>query len=86
MFFKEYPISFLTVCSLTDFALVVLKLLMFKVCGIIGISKIELFNYSSNERVNGTSLLLSSMCIIILSDKDLIKLALFFTKKKLANK
>ena len=39
------------VCRLKDFALVVLKLLKFKVCGIIGISKIEFFNYSGNERV-----------------------------------
>ena len=30
----------------------VLKLLMFKVCGIIGISKIEFFNFSGAERVN----------------------------------
>ena len=30
---------------------VVLELLMFKVCGIIGISKIKFFNFSSNERV-----------------------------------
>ena len=40
------------VCSLIDFALVVLKLLMFKVCEIIGISKIEFFNLSDAERVN----------------------------------
>ena len=39
------------VCRLIDFAFVVLKSLMFKVCGIIGISRIELFNYSGNERV-----------------------------------
>ena len=36
------------VCSLIDFALVVLRLLMFKICGIIGI---EFFNYFGNERV-----------------------------------
>ena len=35
---------------LIDFALVVLKLLMFKVCGIIGISKIEFINFSGTER------------------------------------
>ena len=35
---------------LIDFALVVLKLLMFKVCGIIGTSKIEFFNFSGKER------------------------------------
>ena len=39
------------VCKLIDFALVVLKLLMFKVCVIIGISKIEIFNFSGTERV-----------------------------------
>ena len=39
------------VCRLIDFGLVVLKLLMFKVCGIAGISKIEFFNFSGNERV-----------------------------------
>ena len=50
-FFKEYSISFLMVCRLTDFVLVVLKLLMFKVCGIIDISKIEFFSFSATERV-----------------------------------
>ena len=50
-FFKQYSISFLMVCRLIDFALVVLKLLMFKVCGIIGISKTEFFNFSGTERV-----------------------------------
>ena len=39
------------VCSLIDFAFVVLKILMLKVCGIIGISKIEFFNFSGTERV-----------------------------------
>ena len=39
------------ICRLIDFALVVLELLMFKVCGIIGISKIEFFNFSGTERV-----------------------------------
>ena len=38
-------------CGLIEFALVVLKLLMFKVCGIIGISKIEFFYFSGTERV-----------------------------------
>ena len=38
-------------CRLIDFALVVLYLMMFKVGGIIGISKIEFFNFSSIERV-----------------------------------
>ena len=50
-FFKEYSISFLMVCRLIDFALVVLELLMFEVCGIIGISKIEFYNFSGNERI-----------------------------------
>ena len=40
------------VSRLMDVALAVLKLLMFKVCGIIGISKIEFFNFSSTKRVN----------------------------------
>ena len=35
-----------------DFALVVLKLLMFNGCGIIGMSKIEFFSFSDTERVN----------------------------------
>ena len=39
------------VCRLMGFALVVLKLLMFKVCVIIGISKIEFFIFSRSERV-----------------------------------
>ena len=39
------------VCRLIDFVLVVLKLLMFKVCVIIGISKFEFFNHSSTEVV-----------------------------------
>ena len=39
------------VCRVIDFGLVVLKLLMFKVCGIIGILKIEVFNFSGTERV-----------------------------------
>ena len=33
------------ICRLIDVALVVLKLLMFKVCVIIGISRIEFFRY-----------------------------------------
>ena len=51
-FFKEYSTSFLMICRLIDVALVVLKLLMFKVCVIIGISRIEFFNFSGTERVN----------------------------------
>ena len=49
--FKEYSISFLMRCRLIDFALVVLRLLIFKFCGIIGVLKIELFNFSGTERV-----------------------------------
>ena len=51
-FFKEYSVSLLMLWRLTDFALVVLKLLMFKVCGIIGMSKIEFFNFSGTDMVN----------------------------------
>ena len=40
------------VCRLIDFAVVVLKLLMFKVCVIVGISKIECSNFSGAVRVN----------------------------------
>ena len=50
-FFKEYSTSFLIVFRLIDFALVVLNLLMFKFCVIIGISKIEFFRFSGTERV-----------------------------------
>ena len=49
-FFKEYSTSFLMVCRLIDFVLLVLKLLMFKVCVIIGISKMEFFNFSGTEK------------------------------------
>ena len=38
-------------CRLIDFALAVRKLFMFKVCEIIGISKIEFFDFSGTERV-----------------------------------
>ena len=50
-FFKEYSTRFLVVCRLIDFAVVVLKFLMFKVCVIIGISKTEFFRFSSTQRV-----------------------------------
>ena len=52
--FKEYAISFLMMPRLTDFALVVLQLLMFKVCGII-------LNFSGTERVDEFKLIL---CIL----------------------
>ena len=51
-FFKENSRSFLIVCKSIDFTFVVLKLLMFQVCVIIGISKIEFFNFSDTDRVN----------------------------------
>ena len=35
-----------------ELALVAHKLLMFKVCGIIGISKIKFFDFSETQRVN----------------------------------
>ena len=38
-------------CRLIGFVLLVRKLLMFKICGIIGISKIEFFSCSGTERV-----------------------------------
>ena len=43
-FFKEYLISFLMIFRLIYFALV-----MFKVCGITGISKIEFFSFSDEK-------------------------------------
>ena len=43
--------SFLMVFGLIDSAIVVLWLLIFKGCRIIEISKIEVFNFSGNERV-----------------------------------
>ena len=51
--FKDYSISFLMITTLIDFALAVLQLLLFKVCGIFGTSKIDFFNFSSTERMNG---------------------------------
>ena len=39
-FLEEYSISFLMISRLIGFAVVVLQLFVFKVCGIIGISKI----------------------------------------------
>ena len=49
--FKEYSTNFLMVCMLIDFALVFLKLFMFKACIVIGISKIEFLNFSGTGRV-----------------------------------
>ena len=44
-FLNKYWITFLIVCRLIDFALLVLKLLMFKIWEIIGISKIKFFYF-----------------------------------------
>ena len=52
---------------LIDFELVVLYLLMFKVCGINGISKIKLFNFFGTEGVKcGLILLRFSSTDIVL--------------------
>ena len=51
MFLKGYLISFPVISSLIDIDLMVLYLFMFKVCGIIEVTKIEFFNYSRTERV-----------------------------------
>ena len=51
MFLKGYLINFLMMSRLIDFELTVLWLIMFKVCGIIEVTKIEFFNYSRAERV-----------------------------------
>ena len=42
-------------CKLIDFEFVVLKLLMFEVCGIIGVTKIQFSNISGTERVKRTT-------------------------------
>ena len=39
------------ISRMIDLALEVLYFLMFKVCGIIGISKIDFFNFSGTERI-----------------------------------
>ena len=49
--FQEYSTSFLMVYRLIDFALIVPKFLIFKVCVVIGISKIEFFKLFGTERV-----------------------------------
>ena len=51
MFLKGYLINFLMISRLIDFELTVLWLIMFKVYGIIEVTKIEFFNYSRTERV-----------------------------------
>ena len=40
------------VCTLVYFALMILKLLMFKFCGIVDISKVEFCNFIGTEKVN----------------------------------
>ena len=54
------------VCRLIDLALVVLKLLIFTVCGIIGFSKIEFFNFSGTGRVNVDISSRSRMVVLVL--------------------
>ena len=39
------------VCKLITFAPAFLKLLMFEICGFIGISKINFFNFTGNQSV-----------------------------------
>ena len=63
MFFKEYSISFLMVCRLIDFALVALKLLMFKVDEIIGIPKIEFFNFPEVKGLIERGSLVNFFCL-----------------------
>ena len=50
-FLNGYLISFLLIPRLIGFSLIILKLSMFKVYGIIRISKIEFFIFSRTERV-----------------------------------
>ena len=50
-YFEDYSKSFPNICKLVYFPHVVLQLLMFKICGIIGILKFKISNVSSTERV-----------------------------------
>ena len=68
-YFKEYSISFLVMCRLTKFALVVLKLLMFKVCVIIDISKIQFFNNSGTKRVKAKRQTLTVLATLVTTMK-----------------
>ena len=82
-FFKEYSTSFLMVTRLTDFVLVFLKLLMFKICEIIDISKIEFFSFSSYERVKTwKNIFLIRLKEIIIMNFDFHKLRNFWNSKK----
>ena len=53
---------------LIDFALALLWLLMFKVCGIIGFSKIYVFNFSGTERINTKKKVLLFSKVQVLGD------------------
>ena len=79
-FFREYSITFLMISI--DFGLVVLQLLMFKVCGIIGISKIKLFSFSRTERVK----LLLREGLVRFHFSNLQNLKMSFTHKILSDK
>ena len=57
VFWTSYVRSIYVLClrgRLTDVALVIVQLLMFKVYGNFGASKIEFFNFSRTERVKGS--------------------------------
>ena len=74
------------VCRLIDFALVVLKLLMFKGRGVIGISKIEFFNFSGTERLKVKKFHSPSAIIEHFEKHSILRLRLsnlFFLSKKL---
>ena len=49
---KEYSKSVLIICRSTDLAPVVIKFLMINVCGIIGIWKIDFFNFQELKGLN----------------------------------
>ena len=51
------------VCRLIDFTLVVLKLLMFKVCGVIGLRKIDFFNFSGTEKTSNFLRTFGDICV-----------------------
>ena len=57
-FFKEYLIRFLMISRLIGFALAFLQLFMFKVRGVIGISKIDFFSFSERTKsyIDSTSI------------------------------
>ena len=49
------------ISRLIDFALAVLYLSMFKVCGVISISEIEVFNFSGTERIKKNQKILKTI-------------------------